>query len=148
MAYSKGIISIPSVSGNISITVTTEQKQSIEIPITWKVGKKCNYAVGETLTFSDAIDYSVSDFIAVTPNADYILKNLDDDKGFTAWSSFRVIGCNDNDVIIEQIISQSGWIVPASNEFSISIPANCTKIIIRPYNGGEYPVHKITLWEA
>lgn len=71
--YKKGKIEIPSVSGDIVITITARKSAEEILPIVWKDGYTCPYSVGSACTVSAAEGYYTTELIPVQYGKSYTL---------------------------------------------------------------------------
>lgn len=140
MAYSKGIITIPKVTGDIAIAVVTEQNASpiVEVPITFNEGKACNYTVGQSAAnLSASSSYCTSDFFELESGVVYTLFI-----NATSASSFRLVGCNDSGVVTEICISPS--FAKGENTYTFTPSSGTTQARIRTYAGFSNSEWKLT----
>lgn len=140
MAYSKGIITIPKVTGDIVITVATEQNASpvVEVPIVFNEGETCNYTVGQSMaTLTSSGSYCTSDLFELKPGVTYTLY-----VNATADSSFRLVGGNDSGTVTEICISPN--FAKGENTFTFTPASGTTKGRIRTYAGFSNSEWKLT----
>ena len=140
MAYSKGIITIPKVTGDIAIAVVTEQNASpiVEVPITFNEGKTCNYAVGQSMaSLTSGSSYCTSDLFELKEGVSYTLRI-----NATASSSFRLVGGNSSGTVTE--ICSEGSFEKGENTFTFTPKSGTTQGRIRTYSGFSASEWKLT----
>lgn len=96
-AYSNGVVTVETVTGDIVITVSAVEIPTQTVPVTWLNGKNCTYAVGSACTVSDGANYAITEVIPVELGKTYTMEVVSESASF----GFRWIGINSSGIVTE-----------------------------------------------
>lgn len=140
--YSNGKIAIPSVTGNIVITVkaVTGEDSTEEKTVTWLENYGCNYGVGDKFRATAVEGYCVTEPIEVTPGVEYTIEITDE---INTDVSIRFVGGSDENLVTEVVK------VAYSNSvklYKFTPSEGTTKMMLRGYLAQNTPTYtwKIT----
>lgn len=140
--YSNGKIAIPSVTGNIVITVkaVTGEDSTEEKTVTWLEGYGCNYNVGEKFGATAVEGYCATEPIEVTPGVEYTIEITDE---INTDVSIRFVGGSDENLVTEAVKAVYSNSVKL---YKFTPSEGTTKMILRGYLAQNVPTYtwKIT----
>lgn len=141
MAYTKGLITIPNVTGDIEITVTTEVQEVETVPITWVIGKTCTYTVGNACTESVNSSYMISENIPVVQGETYELTKSDGGNLISS-GKFTLIELDSNDIVTatEEIKYDT-----CGTKYGYTPSSGVTQLKLRGYSSVEAEMKKLVL---
>lgn len=129
--YSDGKIAIPSVTGDLVITIEAVSSADETIPITWLAETTCTYTVGSACTVSASANYTITEEIPVEYGKTYTTTITTNS---SAGTQVKWVGVNSSGVVTEAV--NSAAMTVGTYEVSWTpTNANTVGVRIRGYTG-------------